>query len=111
LVGLGWRYPDYKPDVVDYAAYESARDAFFRQPHARAALLKGGIIWRLAKEHFGLNYDAVIAGPSDNVYDNGLFLHFSDGQISLDDDLSEAELDLICGVYKVYTGMCSVTRC
>ena len=110
-IGLGWRYPQYKPDAVDYAAYECARDALLRQPHARAALLKGGIIWRLAREHIDYSSNAVLSGPSEYVYHCGHALRFSDGQVSWDDDLSEQEMDLICGVYKVYTGMCPTIVC
>lgn len=68
-LGLGWRPQNYDPDLNDFARYEKVRDAFFRQPHARAALLKGGIIWRLAVD--SLDVTDALAGPSDFVFDHG----------------------------------------
>ncbi|KAF8509187.1 hypothetical protein JB92DRAFT_2948098 [Gautieria morchelliformis] len=67
--GLGWRPKDYVPKEVDYAAYEDARDTFFRQPRARTALMSGGIIWRLAVSHIGP--ENVLTGPTDTVFDKG----------------------------------------
>jgi hypothetical protein len=101
---LGWRRQCYQPDVKDYAAYVHLRDSFFRQPHARAALLKGGIIWRLAID--SLNFADALAGPSEHVFDYGKCVRAECGDL-WDDDLSVDELDLISGVYKVFTGQCS----
>jgi hypothetical protein len=98
---LGWRREGYKPDVKDYAAYVHLRDSFLREPHARAALLKGGIVWRLAVD--SLSSADALAGPSQHVLDYGTCVHTEDGDL-WDDDLSEDELNLICGVYKVFTG-------
>jgi hypothetical protein len=100
-VGLGWRELGYKPDPVDYKAYEFKRDAFLRSPHGRAAILTGGIVWRLAIDVLGI--DDVLRGPSEDSYQFGV-RHNATGLVpSCDDILSEDELDLICGVYKVYT--------
>jgi hypothetical protein len=101
-IGLGWRHTSYKPDAVDYTAYREQRDAFFRHPRARAALLRGGIVWRLAMQ--SISQDAVLAGPTDEVFTHGQVFQTSDGAYWWDDDLSEDELNLICGVYKVFTG-------
>src|SRR5262249_39959434 len=49
-VGLGWRSKGYKPDWSDYTGYLAHQAIFLRKPHARAALLKGGILWRLSCE-------------------------------------------------------------
>jgi hypothetical protein len=105
IVGLGYHPPGYKPDLVDYAAYENARIAFCdSEQHAHAALMQGGIAWRLVQDH--LTPDDILAGPTAGVYHHGHPLLTSpDGHALWDDDLSEDELDLICGVYKVSTGM------
>ena len=101
-IGLGFRPPNYKPDTVDYAVYERWRNELLRGPRGRVALMKGGIIWRLAREAIGA--EVVIAGHSEGVFESGQCL--SARNINYwDDDLSPAELDLICGVYKVYTGI------
>jgi hypothetical protein len=99
--GLGWRPADHKFTSLDYASYEALRDEFLRQPHARAALLMGGIVWRIAIEVLGV--DPGLAVPSAKAHHSGRVLEFSDSQL-VDDVLSEKELDLICGVYDVYTG-------
>jgi hypothetical protein len=101
--GLGYCQMDYKPSTVDYIAYERARDDFLRGPRGRAALMKGGIIWRLAMQM--LHEDVVIAGPSESVYGSGIC--FSDnrsGKHWWDDDLTVEEMGLVSGVYKVFTG-------
>lgn len=98
---LGRRDAVYTPNAADYAEYETKRDAFLGQARGRAAQLKGGIIWRLSKHAVG--HDKVLVGPSDEVADNArVFSVGSDTYV--DDDLSEDEMDLICGVYKVVTG-------
>jgi hypothetical protein len=99
-VGLGWRKPGYKPDAFEYTAYEQRRDAFLTQPHARAAMLMGGIVWRLAKHAF--DQADITSGPSVNAV-SGCIPSSSSHPIMYDDVLSQDEVDLICGVYKVYT--------
>jgi hypothetical protein len=50
-------------------------------------------------------YDDVLYGPSEGVFDDGLCLW--DGQDSWacwDNKLTDNELDIICGVYRVATG-------
>ena len=98
---LGHRPPDYVPHDCDYASYEALRDKFLQTPRARAAMLKGGIVWRLSWDAVGL--EAALGGPSPEVFQTGHHL-FSEGQYLWDDELSEDELNLICGVYKVFTG-------
>ncbi|KAF8236188.1 hypothetical protein L208DRAFT_1109948, partial [Tricholoma matsutake] len=59
---LGYRPTGYTPHLADYAVYRASLGSFLHWPHARAALLKGGIIWRLAREF--LDNKAVLMGPS-----------------------------------------------
>ena len=101
VIGLGYRLSGYVPSKRDYETYESIRNRFLSSPRARAAMLKGGIIWRLAKE--AIPESAVLSGPSTEVYSTGAMFQSNRG-IFLDDGLSEDELDLISGVYKVFTG-------
>ena len=61
-----------------------------------------GIVWHLALE--SVSYDAVLMGPSHDVFSEGSFLSSADGYL-WDDLLLEDELEVVCGVYKVYTGM------
>jgi hypothetical protein len=105
-VGLGWRNLGYEVDAFEYAIYEAKRSAFLRrEPQARAALLAGGLVWRLAVESLGKDLStAILSGPSVASHTYG-FKHCSFRWCNETDDiLRQDELDLICGVYKVYTG-------
>jgi hypothetical protein len=102
--GLGYRPQNYRPDYIDYKAYECLRNQFLLSPRGRAAMLAGGIVARLAREVVRL--EGVCIGPSDGVLESGIC--FWDGKQSSaaywDDKLTEDESDLICGVYRVDTG-------
>ena len=101
-VGLGWREKGYAGNTTDYAAYEALRTEFLTQPRARCACLKGGIVWRLARHSIELGVAS--AGPSDDVFDYGSCIVSDSGGLELwDDELSDDELNLICGVYMVKT--------
>ncbi|KAJ7602052.1 hypothetical protein DFH06DRAFT_1024353 [Mycena polygramma] len=101
---LGYRPSGYRPTAVDYAAYQHRLDAYLHSSRGRAALCTGGVIGRLARE---IVPDALVAiGPSDEVFDTGLRLWDGQGQTAYwDDSLTADEIDLICGVYIVATGM------
>lgn len=101
VLGLGYRLSGYIPLKRDYETYESIRNNFLRTPRARAALLKGGIVWRLARDI--VTEAAVLSGPSSEVYHTGGQVICSSGTL-VDDELSDDELNLISGVYKVFTG-------
>src|ERR1700722_1053446 len=108
--GLGYRPQGYKPDPVDYAAYESLRDQFLSSPRGRAAMLMGGIIARLARGV--VPYGRVYDGPSDDVFEEGLCLRNGMQVLAYwDDQLTEDEINLICGVYKVDTGKIISVMC
>jgi hypothetical protein len=96
--GLGWRTINYAPDAFEYAAYERQRDEFLHGPRGRAALMSGGIVWRLAVDSLGINNDVVLAGPSNEAQPYG---DESAVPVMLDDCLTVEECNLICGVYQV----------
>jgi len=75
------------------------RELFFsNHQHLRAALLAGGIIWRLALEELGI--DPALWGPSEATkYAFEILSEFGD---FVDDGLTVEEMDFICGVYYVY---------
>jgi hypothetical protein len=64
-------------------------------------LLKGGIVWRLSWDAVGV--EVALGGPSPEVFQTGHWF-LSEGAYLWDDELSDDELNLICGVYKVFTG-------
>jgi hypothetical protein len=107
LLVLGWRPKNHRPTLNEYNFYKYCRKTFFDQhPHSRAAYTEGGIIWRLALEAAkNLAEDSVLDGPSEDVLSNGVCIGSSDSESLWDDRLSQAEMDLVCGVYIYATGM------
>jgi len=103
---LGFYAQDYQPGLREYRYYERVRKEFCSLPRARAALTQGGIIWRLALESFGLPAEEIVRnGPSQEVLTYGISVtNPQTSNILWDDELTEEEKDLICGVCQVFTG-------
>jgi hypothetical protein len=100
---LGSRPYQYKFDIADFATYETIRESFLKdQPQGRRALCYGGIVGRLARET--LPDSAALAGPSDSALQGEQGFFQDGGDFFVDDQLSDRELDLICGTYDVGTG-------
>lgn len=101
------RLPGYKFTQDDYYAYEQQRAALLSEPRvARSALLRGGIVWRLAVAT--LSFDDVLEGPTTaaTLQRQGIIVKTNDDSTDLcDDGLSQLELDIICGLHHCYTGM------
>ena len=67
--------------------------------------MKGGIVGRLTREALGEHADMVIRhSPSDDVLWMGTAIQLGESYY-WDDDLVEDKEQLICGVYKMSTGM------
>ena len=98
------RMYNYQFGPNDYEAYEHQRAARLSSPRGRAALLRGGIVARLANEHLSL--DSACFGPSSFVstYGIGFSVVDSTGRKFWDDELTNDEVDIICGVHCSYTG-------
>ena len=94
-------YPSsFRPTSSDYSIYELRRDILLSGPRGRAALMMGGIIWRLAKEV--LDDADVMDGPS---YCLGSEFRISTTHDTLADNaLTSDELQIICGTYRIFTG-------
>lgn len=106
-ISLGYRDPGYRPSPVDYAIYEQLRDASLTPSVARAALKRGGILWRLARERYTNVEEAseIVLETPDPAESLAAQRFVTQSSCSFDDHLtSEAEL-LICGVYRVRIGM------
>ena len=97
---------NYRFTLADFGSYVAERKQLLATPRARAAILQGGIVGRLAKEH--LEVDSVTFGPSSSVTDHQIGLSYTAeaaGVTYWDDGLSDDELAVICGLYCCYTGM------
>jgi hypothetical protein len=104
---LGVFSSDYSPALRDYLYYEQLRRDFCKLPRARAGVLKGGIIWRLVWDSIGAPVEELVSdGPSEQVFTYGTSLRDPDSSdVLCDDELTEGEMNFICGVYTVFTGM------
>jgi len=98
------RVRDYKFGLEDYHAYVQERARILSSPRGRAALLEGGLIGRLAKEHLG--HHSAALGPSSAVTQRRQGFSFTDADdiTYWDDRLTDDEIHLICGMYHCYTG-------
>ena len=66
-------------------------------------------MWRLAVEILGSSsISRAEGGPSADVWQRGRELVEQRCDSWYEDALSDHELDVICGVYKVYTGKCGL---
>ncbi|KAH0825657.1 hypothetical protein J3R83DRAFT_11699 [Lanmaoa asiatica] len=102
--GLGFLPFGYRPHSSDYVMYLERRDTLLRRNYGRAAILKGGIIGRLARESLGDRADFVSGrGPSDDVVRFGSCIEIG-GKRYWDDDLDCEDEEIVCGVYKLSTG-------
>jgi hypothetical protein len=107
---IPYRGKDYSFGATDYALYERQRQMLVSQRHVRASCLVGGIVWRLGRDLF--REEEVLSGPTETVtvFGEGVFYRdVARGDLWCDDALTVHEMDLICGVHCVATGMCSLS--
>jgi len=88
--------------LADYDAYEDARRRVFDQPFGRAAGWVDGLIWRIAMDSIALG--VALRGPSKLAREFGDLVADPTGKQFVNDNLSEDEMDLICGKWVIYTG-------
>jgi hypothetical protein len=99
------RVKDYEFNASDYHSYVQERTRLLSSPRGRAALLEGGIVGRIAKEHLG--HDCAALGPSSavTVRRDGFSFEDATNGTYWDDALSKEEIHIVCGLYRCYTGM------
>ncbi|KAF8185393.1 hypothetical protein BJ912DRAFT_852706 [Pholiota molesta] len=105
-----YRYSTHIFTPQDFDTSMLRCQAVLSQPQGRAALLKGGIIWRIAKQF--LSSDGVLDGPSVEVTSHRVGYSHASGTPKVqycDDDLTENEIGIICGTYSLYTSLGQVT--
>ncbi|KAK0468101.1 uncharacterized protein EV420DRAFT_1473853 [Desarmillaria tabescens] len=105
---IPYRPANFKAGLLDYISYVRRRAALLRDPVvAKAALMHGGIIWRLAMEHID-DFSVILQRPTDDILRYGkchkvTVLGREEREIHMwEESLSESQLNVICGVYKVY---------
>lgn len=89
--------PGFVFNVEDFAAYENYRWFMLSSPRVgRAAMLSGGILWRLAVED--AIPDVVLDGPLCSN-SHGAFSAVVGGKPFVDDALTEDEISVLIGTY------------
>ncbi|KAH6902725.1 hypothetical protein BKA70DRAFT_1111995 [Coprinopsis sp. MPI-PUGE-AT-0042] len=89
------RDPGHEFTKDDYHTYCHHRNVLLGNPRTRAALLRGGILWRLAASSY--QCEDVLEGPTNSSDTLAL-------EQSIDDSLSKVEEGLLVGAYVCYTG-------
>jgi hypothetical protein len=100
---LGYRPHSYQFCLSDFSAYEKKKGDLLSGSAGRAALMHGGMVWRLAVDT--VQHKRITSGPKSSVAWSGKNVADLNGHTLVDDNLSPAAEDAICGVYRVYTGM------
>ncbi len=104
-----YRPANHEFTIRDYAAYIEQCEVICEQPRTRAALLRGGYLWRISVTN--ISFDSVLNGPSGRAMsrDEMFTVTLSDGTQLVDDMLLESEILLLSGMYNCSTGMCCFT--
>ncbi|KAJ7876639.1 hypothetical protein B0H13DRAFT_1632076 [Mycena leptocephala] len=103
---LGRRPAGYTPTLVDFGVYVQRRDAFLRSSRDRAALFHGGVVGRLARSVIPDFEDITCLDPSEDILKAGARVSSGNGERALwHEVLTQDEINLVCGVYTIETGM------
>ena len=100
-----YRLTNHTFTKADFDAAMLACQSVLTSPQGRAALLRGGIVGRIAKEY--LSKDGVLDGPSVEVTAHRVGFIAPSGNDNTrfcDDQLTDNEIATICGTYSLYTG-------
>ncbi|KXN89733.1 hypothetical protein AN958_05273 [Leucoagaricus sp. SymC.cos] len=101
---IPWRMNDHIFDSTDWEFYQKQCRIVMSLRRARAALLRGGFVWRV-----GLHYmdrSEAARGPwGIHVDASHMFTVKDSSRIKyVDDELTQDEFDTLCGIYRSYTG-------
>jgi hypothetical protein len=89
----------YKFDLADFSKYQAMRDTYLESyPSACRALSVGGVLACLAREV--LPVSAILAGPSQDALDGNQDILVCNGEIFVDDGLSEETKKMLGGTYE-----------
>ncbi|KAI0771725.1 hypothetical protein BC629DRAFT_1595493 [Irpex lacteus] len=101
-LGIGIQPNDVELTSQDYKAYMRARDKLLHGPAGRAALLQGGIVWRLARHACTLEETAKGADVENEAAHAHMYLQRLGGETYGEAVLSTQDMYIIVGVYRVF---------
>ncbi|PBK62195.1 hypothetical protein ARMSODRAFT_865774, partial [Armillaria solidipes] len=98
-----YRVKGFQPNMEDYQSYVRRRRQLFESTEIfRVAVKHSGLIWHLAVEMNPERFEEVVlTGPSMRVTQIGGVHRTADGDELWDEVLTEDQIDIICGMYKV----------
>ncbi|KAK0421492.1 hypothetical protein EV421DRAFT_1748158, partial [Armillaria borealis] len=97
---IPYRIKGFQLTRDDYTSYVGRRKQLFRNNEVLWVALKhGGVLWQLAMEE--APEDFVTSGPSSRVTEVGGCYKTEDGDELWDEMLTDDQMEVICGVYKV----------
>ncbi|KXN84866.1 hypothetical protein AN958_11996 [Leucoagaricus sp. SymC.cos] len=101
---IPWRLHDHMFDSTDWEFYRKQCWAVMSLQRARAALLHGGFVWRIGLDYMDRREAA--RGPWGIHMDlSHMFSMRDTGGIKyVDDELTQDEYDVLCSIYRSYTG-------
>jgi hypothetical protein len=100
-----FRPKDYQFGVTDYLSYRERCVSILQHPRGRAALMHGGLMWRLAVNVVA--WENAYSGPSgwSPIPEEMIIVSDSVTNLELlDDRLSDIEQQALCGTYLCHTG-------
>ncbi|KZP03179.1 hypothetical protein FIBSPDRAFT_769321 [Athelia psychrophila] len=101
---MGWRAAGWKATPPDYSGYRLNLRDWMTTSRARAALMCGGIVWRLCLDVLVPEDIAeVLIGPDYTGHGQCVRFDGDTGQ-SWDNELTPDDMFVISGVYKMFTG-------
>ncbi|KAI0694803.1 hypothetical protein C8Q76DRAFT_567140, partial [Earliella scabrosa] len=105
-----YRRADFKATKKDYAVYQRKVLNIIRRRPLRAALMAGGITWRLVRELLACDPDlkhdvmeSVRSGPSRESRYHSTIVADANNVFYVDNFLTREEEDIVTGVYRMYT--------
>ncbi|XP_006464139.1 hypothetical protein AGABI2DRAFT_194706, partial [Agaricus bisporus var. bisporus H97] len=98
------RFSDHVFTKQDQEFYHHQCRQIMSSPRARAALMRGGFARRVALQF--MNSSEALRGPCGTYHDPHFMFVAKDvnGSEYVDDELSDKEYDLLCGLYLQFTG-------
>ncbi|KZP20278.1 hypothetical protein FIBSPDRAFT_742496 [Athelia psychrophila] len=101
---MGWCRTKWKATPYDYTGYWRHLRDWMTPSRPRAALMSGGIAWRICLNVLvPEDMSEVMLGPDDSGYGRGIRFN-GDDEVSWDNELSQDDTPVISGVYKIFTG-------
>ena len=106
-----YRRSDFKPTQKDYEVYQRKVLNIIRRRPLRAALMAGGIAWRIVREFLACDPDlkhdvleSVLSGPSKESCYLSTIVAGENNVFYVDNLLTRDEENVLMGVHRMYTG-------